>query len=245
MRVIPIAFSLFIGGAGCHSIQPCKEGHEPARCAEACPATTTSLPPQKIEVQTPETIVVKAPAPKVVVEQQAPPPTNFGAAPSMPMAYAPVAGMAPMQTYGNTEVREKNSVGLMFTSISIPIPWLRLKVIPEGTEVTTRNQLPPTPAQFGAVSMQPMAPAMMPVQQYGATTGGQIVYTGTQVVPVQGVQAVQVPVASVPVSGVGPSPRFGGTPGSENPADTVEKLRARLKECEELQSKLKSLQAKD
>lgn len=251
MRLSTIAFLLIIGCVGCQTLHPCKEGQDAGRPSEASPTSTSTGPAPKVEVLTPETITVKAPRTTVVVEQPSPPHgvppqmmgPGYGGIPQqmVPTTMMPMTSIGAVPSFGNTEVREKNSVGLMFTSINIPIPWLRLKVIPEGAEVTTRSQIPPA-NNFGGIPMQAFAPQipMAPMQHFGGAMGGQMIYTGTQMVPMQGMQAIQVPAGNIPAQATANG--FGGVPGGDSPADTVEKLKAKLKECEDLQNKLKSLQ---
>ncbi len=280
MRRSPLwlpALFLTMPGIGCHTMKSALR-----ECADACPgeepATVVKAPAPKIEIETPDTIVVKAPAPKVVYEQpcgpQCPPQgPGFGGAPQGPgfggAPQQPSFGAAPpmmMAGYGaapgfvNGEVKENNSIGLMFTSLRINIPWLRLRLIPEPSEVTIRGQAPNT---FGAVPVQGFGTVPMvmpgfggaPMQQgFGGTMGGQTVYMGTQYVPMQGMQAVQVPTGGVAGgNGFGTIPGgqnfgppqggngFGAAPAGDGTAEAVEKLKQKLKECEELQNKLKSL----
>lgn len=238
--------------AGCHGpLQRRAMLGEP--CPEACPPPAAACPP-KIEVQTPETIVVRPPTPKVVCEQPPAPSPGFGGAPqppqmpqAVPMGYYPMPqpgfGGAPGFGGGGLvggEIRDRTAVGVMFDTIRIPIPWLRLKAIAQPAEVTFRSQLVP-PSGFGG------APVVMgggfggvPMGGYGG--GGQMVYTGTQYVPVQGTMPVQVPGGAAAGGGAVP-PGFGGAGGAAaETADAVEKLKQKLKECEDLQAKLKALQ---
>jgi hypothetical protein len=256
------------GGVGCHSV-----GHPKAHESEfACHTTTVTAPAPKIEVETPETIVVKAPQPKVVYEQPCPPnqgpgfggaPQNnqFGAGqPNVPpgmvqMPVQPGFGAAP-GLLGNailgsailgSEINERTSIGFMFDTIKIPIPWIRLKAIPRPTEVTFRTQLAPqgfgSPVAVGATGF-----GAAPAQNFGAAPvgfgGGQVVNTGVQYVPVSGTIPVQVPTGNVPVAGGNTGTGgFGAAPTPpDTTADAVEKLKQKLKECEELQKQIKSLQ---
>lgn len=253
---------------------PCPPGH-PAP-AVACPAPGPICPSQKIEVEGPETIIVRAPAPKVVIEQQqcapapqhpgfggapqnpgfggAPQNPGFGAAPQgmlMPSQFYPTTGFGAGPGFVNGEVKERNSIGVEFTTVKIPFPWLRLRVTPQPSEITLRGQManPGFGGQvvqtqgFGGVPMQGFGG--MPMQQgFGGVAGGQMVYTGTQYVPVQGVQTIQVPTGSAAAAAntAGNNSGFGAAPQTESTADMIEKLKLRMKECEDLQHKLKSLQ---
>ena len=101
-------FSLGCGTLGCQSFghpKACAPG-EPCYAGNAAPVTTVTAPAPKIEVQTPETIIVRAPAQKVIIEQPAastypgpgyggaPPNNNYGAGPPNmpPGGVMPVAG---------------------------------------------------------------------------------------------------------------------------------------------------------
>ena len=271
MQRLLVLVALVSSSVGCQGLLqqrlaplvPCPPGR-PAPAA-TCPAPAPICPTQKIEVEAPETIVVRAPAPKVVIEQQqcapapqhpgfggAPQNPGFGAAPQgmmMPSPFVPMTNFGASPGFGaaanfvNGEVKERNSVGLMFTTINIPLPWLRLKVIPQPSEITLRGQM--ANPGFGGQVMQTQSFGGMPMQQgFGGVAGGQMVYTGTQYVPVQGVQTIQVPTGSA-AAGANPggnNPGFGAAPQTESTAEMIEKLKLRMKECEDLQLKLKSLQ---
>ena len=276
--------SLGCGTLGCQSFghpKACAPG-EPCYQGNAAPVTTVTAPAPKIEVQTPETIIVRAPAQKVIIEQPAaptypgpgyggaPPNNNYGAGPPnmppggvMPVAYNPgmqMNGYGAAPSFGGnaimgSEINERTSIGFMFDTIKIPIPWIRLKAIPRPTEVTFRTQLAnpgvgsPVVVAASGFGGVPMGGYGGPPPSYG---GGQMVYTGTQYVPVQGTIPVQVPTGGSPPPAPGGSGTgfgtafgtgFGATPApAENTAETVEKLRQKIRECEELQKQLKSLQ---
>ena len=235
-------------------------------CPPDCPAPAPTCPAPKVEVQAAETIVVRAPAPKVVIEQQCAPapqhpgfggaPQNpgFGAAPQgmlMPSQFYPTTGFGAGPGFVNGEVKERNSIGVEFTTVKIPFPWLRLRVTPQPSEITLRGQMANSgfggqvvqTQGFGGVPMQGYGG--MPMQQgFGGVAGGQMVYTGTQYVPMQGVQTIQVPTGSA-AAGANPAGNnsgFGVAPQTESTAEMIEKLKLRMKECEDLQHKLKSLQ---
>jgi hypothetical protein len=277
-RWIPLAVLAAAAAAGCQ-VPPRQARAVGDPCAEpcgptACPQERPACPPPRIEVQSPETIVVRTPTPKVVCEHSpaAPqhPSPGFGGAPQQPqqpMGYypmmpAPGFGAAPAFGAGplmGGEIRERTALGFMFDSVKIEIPWLRLKAIPQPTEVTFRGHFAP-PGGFGG------APVMMGAPGFGgapvapgfgaAPAGGQMVFTGTQYVPVTGTMPVQVPTGTPPTGGPGfggapqqpgcatPPPGFGAAPPPcDSAADAVEKLKQKLKECEDLQNKIKALQA--
>lgn len=248
MLRLPILLMVLASGIGCQCL---RNRHQ--YVPEACPTETCLAPSPKADCPAPAPAPCPAPAAYCPPAQ---PQAGYGAAPqpqSYPIAMpgfgaAPGYGAAP--TFINGEVRERNSVGVMFTTLKIPIPWLRLKVIPQAPEITFRGTVP-SGNGFGAAPQQNFGYAGMPMQGFGAASGGQMVYTGTQYVPMQGMQTVQIPGAvavagggTVAVGGgaVAGGTGFGAAPaGSDGTAEAVEKLRQKLKECEELQKQLKTI----
>src|SRR5579883_661958 len=181
-RYLVAAVAFGSPGIGCQHVQ--------RSIAGVCtPESTVAAPAPKIEVQTPETIVVKSPTPKVVLQEQseecdettctsggrcrrqcAQPvcsPTAYSAHPQMGYGAAPPYGAAP--AYGapmmGGEIKDRTAVGLMFDTIKIPLPWIRLKAIPQPAEVTFRSQLPPG---YGSPVMMPMAGYGTAPVAYGA-----------------------------------------------------------------------------
>ncbi len=268
---------------GCHQFQ--------RRCTELCyaPETTVTAPPTRIEVQTPETIIVKAPTPKVV-QQSAdcgdatcavgghqhrqsclhphhPPaspvyqPQPYGAPPAHPM-YGAGPGYGAGMIGG--EIKDRTAIGFMFDTIKIPIPWIRLKAIPQPSEVTFRSQMvnpgygspmmmpvggygAAPPMAYGAPPMAYGAPPMAygaPQVQYGAPPpmqyGAPPTYgagPGGQIV-VTGTQAVPVtgymPVQVPAGSGPGAAPP-GYCATPDTTAEALAKLKQKQLECQQLQ----------
>jgi hypothetical protein len=135
-----------------------------------------------------ESVVMKAPQQKIIVEVPAPAaPTGTAAptgvaAPQVPvmpqglampqgMPMAPIGATMPMAPIGagmplGATVRERTGIGLVFEHINIPIPFPRLIAVPKPTEVT--YQVPPTaPAGFAPQMMPVGVPMAMPMAPTG------------------------------------------------------------------------------
>src|SRR6516225_6916155 len=127
-----------------------------------------------------EGIVIKTPAPKVILEQPTaapapvaaapPPPAPVAApapvatsAPMVPMAYSAAPVGMPMGAPAPVSVRERTGLGLTLDSFTISIPCLKLISVPRPTEVTYHVPPPPVAPVGYAPPMMPMAmPMAMP-----------------------------------------------------------------------------------
>ena len=159
-------------------------------------------------------------------------PMVYGGVPMMQQGFGGVPMM--QQGFGGVpmmggEIKERTAFGLMFDSVKIPIPWLRLKAIPQSPEVTFKGQMAPqgfggVPMMqqgFGGVPMMPQGFGGVPMMQQGfggVPTGGQMVVTGSQMVPVTGTMPVQVPAGN---NGVAGAAGFGGVAATDSTSDTV------------------------
>ena len=257
-------FLLAVVGIGCQCADKCTRSCDTTPCDHPCPPPAppcneshATLPPAaqpcpapEVQFQTPETIHVKAPAQKVVIQAapeqmvapQAPMMQAYSAAPA-PMMQAYSAAPAPMmQAYstapaatafsavGPAEVqsvpanRARLAIGL--DTIRIPIPFPRFFAVPTTEEMTVRVQ------QQSVVQSQAFA---APVQQAFYQTQAfappvqansfalQAQAAPPQLVPVQSAQMVQMqaqPAQLVPVQSA-PAPVAVARPKRPPPAQLV------------------------
>ncbi len=182
-------------------------------CADVCPnkptcpapSQTVTAPPAHVEVQTPETVVVKAPQQKIVVETPAPPavpvqqqaPTGMALTsngmPAQSMGFG-MPGRVDGQHADRTSDRpghlQRTRLGFMFDTFNIPIPFIRPIPITQPFEAH-HVQMGLTPmAQPGGFAV-PMTGgfAAMPtggVQMAPVTVTGMALANGQMIVPNQG-----------------------------------------------------------
>ena len=161
MRPTRVFALLTLALAGCKTCSTdC--GHGPAACQESI---VVKAPQQKVIVETPPAAPVGAGQPVGAVPQAVGAGQPVALVPQGLGAQMPVApfgaGMplgAPVALGAGATVRERTGLGLVFDHFNIPIPFPRLIAVPKPSEVTF--QVPPNNGVgFGA----PMMPACMPM----------------------------------------------------------------------------------
>ena len=205
-----------ISSVGCHQFSEDTASDYPSTYIQGQqkgPPVSYSTP-TKIEVQSPEPTVVKAPTPKVIVDQGAQVSNGGGyyagncqekCQPICPPAASTC--MAPCGTgLACGEIKDRTTFALVLDSFKISIPCLRIKAIPQPADVIFHDALPPAQG-YGNPGVIPLAAYGAPAPAYGAP---HVVYgapPGYGTAPLPGYAGPPASGAPLPAYG---APQMGG-----------------------------------